>query len=163
MFSFLYDVKFPFYSTNYQKKYNIDSYLYNNNIKSMNQKNYHLLSQEWKDRITPVRIENAESNRSIPKIYFSKKLENVYPLNNEKPDKIDLCINQKLLEIIKANKKKTPSFSLKHIYDFGYSVCKNISYYSYLGLFTGILILLIKREKERTIKWTNLRFFIKNE
>ena len=176
MNSFLFNIKIPSFSSfpsfpylnnndndkNNKKKINIHPFLINGN-----QPKQFTVSKEMSDYIrksTELSIERQRQRQQITnnKIAFTRRLENVYPKtdHDKQLDKYDLMINKELKQLIDSYKKKTNhslNFSPELFYEIGKELYKNINYYSYLGLFTGVFIIFLRREKVEFLKWFSKR------
>jgi len=92
-------------------------------------------------------------------VSFTKQLIGFYPKKDKDKnfDEYDFKIHKELNELIN-NYKKNKTFSLEQFYEVLKELYQNIKYYSYLGLFTGLFIILLRREKIELLSW-----FSKNE
>ena len=119
------------------------------------------VSKEMSDYIkknTESSIQKNIKQFNNRKICFNRQIENVYPRkdDNKNFDKYDLIIHKELKDLIDSYKKKN-SFSLELFYEIGNELYQNINYYSYLGLFTGVFFIILRREKVELFKWFSKR------
>ena len=170
MNSFLFNIKFPSFSylplpylnylnyLNDKKKINIHPSL----TKGNQQQPFLTVSKEMSDYIkksNDLSIENKKQQFTNGKVTFTRKLENVYPKKGDDKnfDEYDLIIHKELNNLINSYKKTNNSFSPELFYEIGKELYKNINYYSYLGLFTGIFIIILRREKVELSNWFSKR------
>ena len=126
------------------------------------EKKPNIMSKELTDYIkksNDLSIENKKQQFTNGKVTFTRKLENVYPKKGDDKnfDEYDLIIHKELNNLINSYKKTNNSFSPELFYEIGKELYKNINYYSYLGLFTGIFIIILRREKVELSNWFSKR------
>ena len=167
MNSFLFlNIKIPSFSLPYwnfnddKKKINIHP-----SLTHRNQPKLLTVSKEMSDYIkksTELSLEKQKQRQQITngKIIFTRQLENVYPEkddddNDKKINQYNLTINKELSKLIDSYKKPNHSvnFSPELFYEVGNKVYQNIHYYSCLGLFTGVFIIFLRREKVELSNW----------